>query len=200
MVTDIREQFPLLPLEETLAVAEGCGFKHPTTPGTADFHVLTSDFVITFQQDETGVEVVRTTKYAADLQSERTLEKLEIERRYWVSRGVDWGIVTEREIPADLVKNVEWVHAWHDFNDLPVLVQTNLSRIYSTLQAQTQPGSGLDEACHRTDDRLGLPGGTTLAAFRHGIATRKIRVDMNRLIVPSVPLDQLKPNFDRLPE
>src|SRR5437867_2669390 len=27
-VTDVREQFPLLPIEETLAIAEQCGIKH----------------------------------------------------------------------------------------------------------------------------------------------------------------------------
>ena len=33
-VTDIREQYPLLPLEETVASAESLGIKHPQDPKT----------------------------------------------------------------------------------------------------------------------------------------------------------------------
>ena len=40
-------------------------------------------------------------KYAKDLASERVMEKFEVERVYWSSRGVDWGVVTEHEIDAE---------------------------------------------------------------------------------------------------
>lgn len=32
LVIDIREQYPLLPIEETLVIAEELGIKHPTDP------------------------------------------------------------------------------------------------------------------------------------------------------------------------
>lgn len=44
-VTDIREQFPLLPLEETLAIAQSCDIRHPTDPKTQAPVVMTTDFV-----------------------------------------------------------------------------------------------------------------------------------------------------------
>ncbi|MBX7224341.1 MAG: TnsA endonuclease N-terminal domain-containing protein [Blastocatellia bacterium] len=196
LVIDIREQFPLLPLDETLAIAEACGFKHPTAPGTANFHVLTSDFVITVQSQGDLLEVVRSTKYAADLQSERTLEKLEIERRYWAQRRIDWGIVTEREIPETLVHNVEWVHPWHDFNELPVLVQTNLERIFKAFQMSlVDSGLTLNEICHETDDRFGLPHGSTLTAFRHLLAVGRIRLEMNQAPVVAAKNDSFRIEF-----
>lgn len=34
VVIDIREQFPLLPLEETIVIADELGIKHPTDPKT----------------------------------------------------------------------------------------------------------------------------------------------------------------------
>lgn len=34
IVLDIREQYPLLPLEETLEIAEECNVKHPIDPST----------------------------------------------------------------------------------------------------------------------------------------------------------------------
>ncbi len=35
-VLDIREQFPLLPQEETIVIAEELGIKHPADPKTGD--------------------------------------------------------------------------------------------------------------------------------------------------------------------
>src|SRR6266702_2207545 len=43
-IVDIREQYPLLPLENTLAIAESCGIKHPIHPKTKKPIVLTTDF------------------------------------------------------------------------------------------------------------------------------------------------------------
>jgi ABC-type multidrug transport system fused ATPase/permease subunit len=37
-VLDIREQFPLLPLEETLAIADQCGIAHPNDPRNLNFN------------------------------------------------------------------------------------------------------------------------------------------------------------------
>lgn len=36
VVVDIREQFPLLPLEETIVIADELGIKHPTDPKTGE--------------------------------------------------------------------------------------------------------------------------------------------------------------------
>src|SRR5437868_15246520 len=41
-VIDIREQYPLLPLSETLAIAQACGIRYPTVPGTKQPVVLTT--------------------------------------------------------------------------------------------------------------------------------------------------------------
>lgn len=41
---DIREQFPLLPLEETIVIADELGLKHPTNPKTNEPVVMTTDF------------------------------------------------------------------------------------------------------------------------------------------------------------
>jgi len=50
---------------------------------------MTTDFVLTIKKDLATIYRARTVKYAADLIKARTLEKLEIERRYWQARGVD---------------------------------------------------------------------------------------------------------------
>ena len=187
LVFDIREQYPLLPLEETLAIAEQFGIRYPTDPKTKEPIVMTTDFFITVPRSIEVIEQARTLKIAKDLQSERTLEKLEIERRYWHSRNIDWGIVTEQEIPQALAKNVEWLHTFFRIEDLsPLLSETEIGRIATALTLRMAQGNavltGLTAEC---DDKLGLQPGTALSVSRHLIANRRWLVDMNKPIQPN---------------
>ena len=189
IVFDIREQYPLLPLEETLAIAEQCGIRHPTDPKTQEPVVMTTDFFITVPQSIEVIEQARTLKTAKDLQSERTLEKLEIERRYWHNRNIDWGIVTEQEIPQALTKNVDWLHAFFRIEDLSPLSESEISRIATALTLRMAQGNVvLTDLTAECDDQLGLQPGTALSVSRHLIANRRWLVDMNKPIQPSKSL------------
>jgi hypothetical protein len=189
VVFDIREQYPLLPLEETLAIAEQCGIRHPTDPKTQESVVMTTDFLITVPRSIEVIEQARTLKTAKDLQSQRTIEKLEIERRYWQGRDIDWGIVTEREIPEALAKNVEWVHPFFETEDLSSFLQYEINRITTALTLKiAKDNAPLADIAAECDNLLGLEPGTSLSVSRHLLANRRWLVDMNRLIQPSKPL------------
>ncbi len=189
IVFDIREQYPLLPLEETLAIAEQCGIRHPTDPKTQEPVVMTTDFFITVPQSIEVIEQARALKTAKDLQSERTLEKLEIERRYWHNRNIDWGIVTEQEIPQALTKNIDWLHAFFRIEDLSPLSESEISRIATALTLRMAQGNVvLTDLTAECDDKLGLQPGTALSVSRHLIANRRWLVDMNKPIQPSKSL------------
>ncbi len=189
IVFDIREQYPLLPLEETLTIAEQCGIRHPTDPKTKEPVVMTTDFLITVPRTIEVIEQARTVKTAKDLQSERTLEKLEIERRYWQGRNINWGIVSEREIPEALAKNVEWLHPFFQVENLSSLAKRELARITTVLTVEiAKDNTSLADIAADCDDRLGLEPGISLSVSRYLIASRQWSVDMNRLIEPSKPL------------
>src|SRR6266571_7548165 len=71
MVTDIREQYPLLPIDDTLAIAENLGIKHPVHPKTKEPVVMTTDFYISLRNESGNFEQARTIKYAQDLSDRR---------------------------------------------------------------------------------------------------------------------------------
>src|SRR5699024_12394325 len=48
---------------------------------------------------------------AAALQDERTLEKLELERRYWQQKQIPWLIFTDKEINPVVKANIEWLYS-----------------------------------------------------------------------------------------
>src|SRR4029077_2998143 len=139
-VIDIREQYPLLPLEETIAIANECGLVHPHDPTTREPVVMTTDFVVTVRGSTGLVDCARTVKYRQDLASKRTLEKLEFERRYWDKRGIDWAIVTENDIPNGIAKNIQWLHPYFEISDHPALTEHNLQRVERVLGPKIRDG------------------------------------------------------------
>lgn len=82
-IVDIQEQFPLLPLEETIVIANELGINHPNNPKTGSPIVMTTDFLLTVNKGQNVTEVARTIKMKDELLKDRVLEKFEIEREYW---------------------------------------------------------------------------------------------------------------------
>nr|WP_239586128.1 TnsA endonuclease N-terminal domain-containing protein [Brevibacillus laterosporus] len=56
-IVDIREQFPLLPLEETIVIANELGINHPTDLKTGSPIVMTTDFLLTVNKGQNVTEV-----------------------------------------------------------------------------------------------------------------------------------------------
>jgi hypothetical protein len=188
-VFDIREQYPLLPLEETLAIAQACGIRHPTDPHTKHPVVMSTDFVNTIQQNGKNIDQARTLKHKQELRSKRKLEKLEIERRYWEKRKVDWKIVTEDDIPNVLARNVEWLHQYRHLEDFSDLTEFTIHQIISVLtKSVCEQNVSLRNITLQTDDRLGLEIGTSLSIVRYLLANRSWQVDMNKPINPGKQL------------
>ena len=189
LVVDIREQYPLLPLEETLALAEQCGVRHPTDPKSKEPIVMTTDFLIILPGDGRPVEQARAVKLAKELLGQRTQEKLEIERRFWERRQVDWGIVTEREIPQVLAKNMDLLHSHRDLSDRLDISDMQLQDTVTVLTKAVMNGEvPLREATARCDRRLGFEPGVSLAVAYHLLATRQWQIDLNQPLNPGYPL------------
>ncbi len=204
IVTDIREQYPLLQLEETLDIAKQCGIDHPAIsnkndPKTLDPIVMTTDFLITLMIDGKRVERARTVKYADDLQSPRVLQKLEIERRYWEARGISWGIVTEHEIPGVLADNVEILYPYRYLDE-----DSRYSRreLYSAATALTQAVQesklSLRHIALDCDAIIGFDPGTCLSIAYFLIANRYWEIDMYTPIQPGKGLDLKHTDLSKL--
>jgi len=183
-VEDIREQFPL-DLDETKAIANELGVRHPRDPKTKELVVMTTDFVVTVRNGVNEVVYSYTVKYAKQLPSRRVMEKFEIERIYWSRRNVSWRIITERDINRDVVANVQWIHSHRDLNSLAPITLTTVTEIEKYLAprlfSQTSPLRILTD---ESDRAFSLRPGTSLSVVRHLIANRRIEVDMKTPIQP----------------
>lgn len=104
---DIREQYPLEDISDAISAAEEAGIRYPYDKVSGFPYVMTSDFLITIE----GGLLARAIKPSSELRKNRVREKLEIERRYWMQRKVDWRLVTEKEIPEVKVRNIQWLYS-----------------------------------------------------------------------------------------
>jgi hypothetical protein len=180
---DIREQFPLLDLEETLEIARKAGINHPVAPCTKYPVVMTTDFLLTIKR---GLEVIyhaRTLKYEIELSDPRVLEKFEIERRYWEARNISWGYITEKDIPCQLVENARFLHPYFSLDALYPLTKEQIRKITCELTQRLHfDPRPINEIASICDQQFALSAGKSLAVVRYLLARRLWKVDLNRPI------------------
>ncbi|WP_394884242.1 TnsA endonuclease N-terminal domain-containing protein [Clostridium butyricum] len=110
-VIDIRESFPLLDLEEVIQEKDNLRLDLFKDKESGIPYVLTTSFLITLKENGKYRYVARSVKSASEMDKKIAIEKFQIEKRYWNKKGIDWGIVTQKEIPLIKAKNIEWVHS-----------------------------------------------------------------------------------------
>lgn len=180
LTIDIKEQFPLLPIEETIVIAEELGIKHPTDPFSKEPIAITSDFLITIKDKNNQKIISRTIKQCSDLQK-RQIEKFEIERRYWKKRNVDWGIVTEQEINKTLARNIELVYQFYELKNIKGFEMYNSEQIRTlanNFKASILGKSIVRNKSYEFEEKMLLEGGCGISIFKHLIITKQISIDM----------------------
>lgn len=193
-VEDIREQFPL-DRAVTKRIAGEMGVRHPTDPTTKVPVVMTTDLVVDAVRDGRLVTLARTVKPAAELAKPRILEKLEIERRYWAERGIDWGILTEKEVPLALATAIFWVHSYGYLDNLsqPYAGYYEEKAALIRRELPNWPNHiSLGRFCSEMDNRLNLETGVALFLVRNLLATKDIRCDMTQPLDDSVALHRFE--------
>lgn len=183
-ILDIREQYPLLPIEETKTIAEKLGVRHPTDPRTQHAIVMTTDFLLDVQDGKARHQQARTVKPAEQLDNSRVLEKLEIERCYWQTRNVDWGIVTEQEIPTVAATNIRRLHGYQQLEQR-LSKAINLQPIIQYLCSNSH-NLAWSELAIRADQQFSLDQGTARTVLYHLFATRQIRCNLSVLLEDEV--------------
>lgn len=178
-VQDIREQFPLN-IDDTREICLEHGLRHPSIQGSEQ--VMSSNFLID-TSDKNKRQFVIQVKPLKELLKERTIEKLEIERRYWKLKEIPWSIVTEQNIPITARKNLEWLS--------PFIVEHLDPDIWDKLHSifyyfSKRPGISIIKLCKEVDIQERTTAGMTLQYLRTLIANRSIKFDIQQ------PFEKLK--------
>lgn len=181
-VLDIRESYPLLDVMEVVDHNEDLRLDKFRDKETKEGYVITTNFLLTVKEPD-GSEryVARTVKNTSELKRKITWEKLEIERRYWSQKGIDWKIITEKQLPRQLAKNIEWIRETMLKGSEGDLDKEQLSLVLlkHLLENDELP---LKETLKIFDKNEGLTKGSGLFLFRYLLAKKEIRIDMTNTI------------------
>jgi hypothetical protein len=193
-VVDIREQYPLLPLEETLEIARELKVEHPTDPETGLPIVMTTDFLVTAKTEGGEKHYAYPIKEVKELSSADTRGKLEIARRMHKKWDHCWAILTERDIPIDLVRNLELLREKRDLSRFGGIPDETIARVQDVLLPIIwKQEQSLANATAYCDKHLGLLNGTSITIAYHLLYMRRWTTDLIQLLQPARPLVLLTP-------
>ncbi len=177
IVIDIREQYPLLPLERTVEIAESLSVDHPKDPSTKEPIVMTTDFMLTVHTQHGEALWARTIRPQSHLHK-RELEKFQIEYEFYKEQGIDWGIVTDKDIPKVPARNIEMLHGSYDHSSLNIdtgdlnLIATQL------LKALINTDFPISSELLNQDSIFGFKLGTCLVITKHMLAHKRWVTDI----------------------
>ena len=91
-----KEQYPLLPIERSIAIAKRLKIRHPKYPGTNVDVVMTSDFYCgKFDGNEVvySIKDDEKIKLLTDRQKKNLENKEKIQRAFWESKGIKYHLI-----------------------------------------------------------------------------------------------------------
>ena len=174
-VLDIREQYPLMTVESVMRIAERAGVRYPRDNVSGYPYVMTCDFLVT----TTNGLKARTVKMTSELSNARVLEKLEIERRYWAGRGIDWKIVTENEIPYHKARNIEWLYATQYFDSVTGIPGYAAGALDMIKTWYEESGLSILEIAQAAEGEFMLKSGVGLSLFKQLVLNKTIHMDLD---------------------
>lgn len=183
-----------LPREETTKIAKELGIRHPTLSKDGEPYPMTTDLVaeiVTNGMIKQHAFAVKDTKSVTlspvDIVAQnttkrkpkrvQTLEKLEIERRYWTGKGAIWSLITDVHLCPDRASNIEY------FRNTPQLNWTpDYREIIQKLALQainTYPNRKLGGLARAIEERVSVPAADIIAVLRQMCASRYLDFDIN---------------------
>ena len=195
-VVDIREQFPLLGLPDTRALAKRLHLRHPRPSSRArrgsERHVLTTDLVVTRVTRSGAEDRAIAVKPRRSLERRSVVSRLIIEGAYWAKRGVPFQILTDRHLDPTLTGNLRWLAPFGpraEAQPLPGVTPEAESTAFRFLRESDAPLSG---TCQGLDQTLEFPLGTALGLVRRRLATRHWEADLAAAPLPNGRLAGLR--------
>lgn len=175
-VTDIREQYPLQ-REDTIRIAKDLGIDHPKDPNTKCNIVMTTDLLLSVIKGGVSCQVARSIK-PTDRLDKRVIEKLEIERRYWLKQNEDWGLVTEKQLPKGYALNLDWAREVANFDGREACYPNYWEKICIEVLSILAKQPGVSVAT--LSAVLQIKSADVILAVRHLVWHKKISIDMTK--------------------
>ncbi len=178
-IKDIKENIELKDLEATIYNVENLRLDKFKDKETGQLYQLHTNFLIKILSEGECEEIAVSVKSLSELERKTVIEKLEIERRYWKAKNIEFHLITEKEIDKQMVENIRWCRE--------ALIDKNIEnkaevaeKLYYFLQEKNQ--DVLQEILNEFDVEEDLENGTALFMFRYLIGNKEIYINMKEKI------------------
>lgn len=174
-VKDIQENIEIKDLEEIIDNVENLRLDKFSDKETGQLYQLHTNFLVTIKRNNGEEQVAVSVKSLSEIERKTVIEKMEIERRYWNEKGINFYVITEKEIDKQFAENIKWVR--EAFIDKSIENKEELKeKLYYFLQEHK--GKVIMDALNKFDKDEELKAGTALFIFRYLIATKEIEINM----------------------
>ena len=207
-VAGLREQYPIWPIAHPhpligaagadglclgfsrglLSIARDAGIDHGYEIGSRLLYIATLDLLVTVRIRDTLGLAIFSSKPIDNPDAEvrwRTLERLELERRYGQEISAPYHVSSSSLVPIQLAGQLEW---WLDCATLaltPSLIP--LAEPFAE-QVMVRSNDSIVEAVCAAADRLKIDLDNAWLLFRHCAWTQAIDIDPSQKILTSYPI------------
>jgi hypothetical protein len=181
-VIDIREQFPLLPLASTFEIANEFGYSHPPATRTKfeDKLVMTTDFLVTIKYEKEIKDIALSIKISKDLENDRTIEKLRIEKEYWNRQGIEWQLSTEKDINKMVSLNLSSIYTSYFWKDHFPYTDYEISKMEESLRRFILEQGDIFEGLREFEAVFNWNKNEGLTFLRYLITSKRLQTDLTR--------------------
>lgn len=187
-VVDVREQWPILDVSETLRICADLGVRHKYRgiyPEPA-----TIDFLITEQVDGVVRYRAASIKTPKDAGKASVRQRLAVEHTWCEGRGIPWSLVDTSRFTKDLLSNLRFMRGWFrshvDANDVVI---EEFARVFLKAYSQSET---LNSILCSTSKILNLDPSETLDMLRYCAWKNRISVSLVHPIALNRPLVLLR--------
>lgn len=184
---NIRAGFPL-PVLLTFAVAAKNGLRHHYDHIRRQPAMATVDFMCT---DHAGAWSAIDYKPAAKLTNKRVQVKFEIVRRALAEVGIRHVVMTELDLPEQLIRNLEFLHQFAAPVDRPPLPLPLRTAAAPLLRAELKAGHTVYQAAQAVAPAVGCSVPALVRLVFWFIGRRHWHVDLNSPVHPESTLNLL---------
>jgi len=188
-----KEQYPLLPIKRSIAVAKQLKIRHPKYPGTNVYAVMTTDF---YGGKVDGKEVVYSIKddeqikKLTDLQKKNLENKEKIQRAFWESKGIKYYLIHSSQYKhSAFAKNLGKLAPNLKLPfELELILKRWLNSFKLTLRSKTK--GRLSTLLQATSESIGIEYKQSITLFQHCLWHKYITANLK------IPLFYEKPISD----
>ncbi|MFV8638087.1 TnsA endonuclease N-terminal domain-containing protein [Ralstonia pseudosolanacearum] len=181
---DLREQWPILDIDETLRLAKQLGVRHPYRRGYPE--PFTIDFLITSDTANGRLYRAASIKSKDDAQNPAVRTRLAVEYLWCRAHGIPWTLVDTKRFSKVLLANLRFVRGWFRHRYEPEQAfAARFAELFIDIYRTNIP---LEALLGLMANSLRISDSTALDAFRYCAWSKKIPLSLARPVALNLPL------------